>query len=174
MNYLTTPGPATILLMAVATATLLTALAFQHIGGLEPCPLCLQQRWPYWLGIPLGTIALVAQMHQQPRRAAALLTLIALGFAAGSALAVYHAGIEWHWWSGPASCSGANPPADVAALLQDLQGDAPPRCDEAPWRVLGISLSGYNALISAFLAALGLRTALRLIVPALQPTANQP
>ena len=174
MNSLPAPGPATILLMAVAIATLFTALAFEHIGGLEPCPLCLHQRWPYWLGIPIATLALLVQIRQQPRYAAALLTLTALGFAAGSALAVYHAGIEWHWWSGPAACSGANPPADVAALLQDLQADPPPRCDEAPWRLLGISLSGYNALISAFLAALGLLAALRLIVPTTQPTENLP
>ena len=142
-------------LLAVASATLAGALAFEHVGGLAPCPLCLQQRWPYWLGIPLGGLALLALGRQKPRWSAGLTAAVALGFAAGSVLAVYHAGIEWRWWMGPAACSGAAPPGDVAALLEGLQGTPPPRCDEAPWRLLGISLSGYNALISAFLAGLG-------------------
>ena len=146
--------PVVLALLVVATATIAGALAFEHIGGLAPCPLCLQQRWPYWLGIPLGALALLA-LGRQPRWGAGLMAVVALGFAAGSVLAVYHAGIEWRWWTGPAACSGAAPPGDVAALLEGLQGNAPPRCDEAPWRLLGISLSGYNVLISAFLAGLG-------------------
>ena len=148
-------------LLAVAAATLAGALAFEHIGGLAPCPLCLQQRWPYWLGIPLGALALLALGRRHPRWCAGLMAVTALGFAAGSALAFYHAGMEWRWWSGPASCSGAAPPGNVAALLEGLRGTAPPRCDEAPWRLLGVSLSGYNALISALLAGLGLAAAMR-------------
>ena len=153
------PAPLLLLLLTAASATLLGALAFEHIGGLAPCPLCLQQRYPYWLGIPIALIALLALARGYPRAASALALLVGTGFAAGSALAFYHAGIEWHWWVGPTACAGGALPSDVTALLRDLQGDAPPRCDEAAWRLLGISLSGYNALISAALAAISLRIA---------------
>lgn len=153
------PSPLLLLLLTAASATLLGALAFEHIGGLAPCPLCLQQRYPYWLGIPIALVALLALARGYPGAATALALLVGAGFAAGSVLAFYHAGIEWHWWRGPTTCAGGALPSDVTALLSDLQGDAPPRCDEAAWRLLGISLSGYNALISAALAALSLRIA---------------
>lgn len=153
------PSSLLLLLLTAASATLLGALAFEHIGGLAPCPLCLQQRYPYWLGIPTALIALLALARGYPGATCALALLVGAGFAAGSALAFYHAGIEWHWWVGPTTCAGGALPSDVAALLSDLQGDAPPRCDEAAWRLLGISLSGYNALISAALAVISLRIA---------------
>lgn len=144
-----------IAMLALATATILGALAFEHIVGLAPCPLCLQQRIPYWIGLPLGVIALVAFRWKHPRIGALLMLLTCIGFALGSVLAFYHAGIEWRWWQGPATCSGAAPPASIDALLKGLEALPPPRCDEAPWRLAGISLSGYNAIISAFLAGLG-------------------
>ena len=145
----------TVILFGTAIATLAGALAFEHIGGLAPCPLCLQQRYPYWLGILLCALALLAWRRRRFLAGAGLMFVVALAFLGGGVLAFYHAGIEWRWWVGPASCSGSAAPADVVALLEGLQGDAPPRCDEAPWRLLGISLSGYNVLISAFLAGLG-------------------
>ena len=149
----------TILLLAIAGATLVAALAFEHIGGLLPCPLCLQQRIPYWSALPASLLALLAFRWKFFALGAGLMSLVALGFAFGSVLAVYHAGIEWHWWEGPVSCSGSSAPASIDALLEGLEGDAPPRCDEAAWRLLGISLSGYNALISIFLSGLGFMAA---------------
>lgn len=142
-------------MLALATATILGALAFEHIGGLAPCPLCLQQRIPYWSGLPLGIFALAAFRWKRPRTGAFLMSLVCAGFALGSVLAVYHAGIEWHWWQGPATCSGAAPPASIDALLKGLEAPLPPRCDEASWRLMGLSLSGYNAIVSACLSGLG-------------------
>ena len=152
----TAASPLTVTLLVIASATLAGALAFEHIGGLLPCPLCLQQRIPYWSALPLCLLALLAFRWKFFALGAGMMSLVALGFALGSALGVYHAGIEWHWWEGPATCSGTAPPANIDALLEDLEdGGALVRCDEAAWRLLGISLSGYNALISIFLSGLG-------------------
>ncbi|MCY4049416.1 MAG: disulfide bond formation protein B [Hyphomicrobiales bacterium] len=148
-------------MLALAAATIIGALAFEHIGGLAPCPLCLQQRIPYWSGLPLGIFALAAFHWGRPRIGALLMSLVCAGFALGSVLAVYHAGIEWHWWQGPAACSGAEPPTSIDDLLKRLQEPPPPRCDEASWRLMGLSLSGYNAIVSACLSALGAVTVVR-------------
>ncbi|MCY4038163.1 MAG: disulfide bond formation protein B [Hyphomicrobiales bacterium] len=145
----------TIAMLALATAVILGALAFEHIGGLAPCPLCLQQRIPYWSGLPLGVLALAAFHWKRPRVGAFFMSLVCAGFALGSVLAVYHAGIEWQWWQGPATCSGAAPPASIDELLKGLEAPPPPRCDEASWRLMGLSLSGYNAIVSACLSGLG-------------------
>jgi len=71
-------------------------------------------------------------------------------------LGVYHSGIEWHWWPGPQECSGVIPDLSGGSLLEQLQRTRVVRCDEAPWRFLGLSLAGYNVLISLALAAIAL------------------
>lgn len=154
-SRLLAPLPLALIMLTTAATTLAGALAFEHIGSLAPCPLCLQQRIPYWSALPLGALFLVAFRWRYPAVGAGLMSLLALSFALGALLAFYHAGVEWHWWRGPASCSGAAPPDTVEALLEGLRAGPLPRCDEAPWRLAGISLSGYNVLISVFLATLG-------------------
>jgi disulfide bond formation protein DsbB len=141
---------------ALSAATLAGAWYFQLVVGLPPCPLCLEERIPYHIVIPLSLLLAIAALVRAPQK------LIMVGFIAiviaalcNVALGTYHAGVEWHWWAGPTDCTG--PLTDLKAggpLLSQLQSIHIVRCDEAAWRFLGISLAGYNALISLALAAI--------------------
>jgi disulfide bond formation protein DsbB len=138
---------------ALSALALGGALAIEHIGGIRPCPLCLEQRIAYYAAVPLALIAawLAGRM---PLAARLLLVALALGFAANAALGVYHAGIEWGWWPGPGECSGMAPLATTPGeLMESLNKPSVVRCDAAALRILGISLAGYSALLSAGLAA---------------------
>jgi disulfide bond formation protein DsbB len=152
----TNPAVAAALAVAlVGAATILGAWFFEFGLGLAPCPLCLQQRIPYYAAIPLALVVAVAAERKAPRAlVVAGLGVIALAMLIGVALGVYHAGIEWKWWQGPQDCSGPLVPLGSRGLLEQLQSINVVRCDEAPWSFLGLSLAGYNALISALLAAL--------------------
>jgi disulfide bond formation protein DsbB len=143
-------------ILFVASVTIAAAWTFQVIGGYAPCPLCLQQRWPYYAIIPIAIILLWTSGRERLVRAGLL--LIALIMFAGAALAVYHAGIEWRWWQGPQACSGG---AGLTGTLPDLSNLSVVRCDEAALRILGLSLAGWNALISLLIAGLALAAARR-------------
>ena len=152
------PAVAAALIIAIAgAATIAGAWFFELVLKLRPCPLCLEQRVPYYTGIPLALIVAFAAWRSAPR-ALIIGGLIALaGLMLWSVyLGVFHAGIEWKWWQGPAECSGAATFGPAGGLLNRLQDIVVVRCDEAAWRFLGISLAGYNALISAALAVVAL------------------
>jgi disulfide bond formation protein DsbB len=138
---------------AVAAATLAGAWFFELVLGYRPCPLCLDQRVPYYIAVPAGLV--LGLLARDPRTARlARFGLIALGLVLvyGSAFGVYHAGIEWEFWKGPESCTGTlRPPGDI---LSSLQNTLFVPCDRAAWRFLGLSLAGYNALIAGALALL--------------------
>jgi len=151
-------NPAAAAAIAVAAggvAAILGAWFFQYGLGLAPCPLCLEQRIPYYAAIPLALIVAAAARKGAPRAIlAAGLGAIAIAMLTGAGIAVYHAGIEWHWWTGPRDCSGPLAPlGQVKDLLRELETINLVRCDEAPWRFLGFSLAGWNVLISLALAA---------------------
>jgi disulfide bond formation protein DsbB len=155
---LTPRNPAVTAALAVAVAgaaTILGAWFFQYGLGLPPCPLCLEQRIPYYVGIPLAVIIAAAAYRDTPRPLiVAGLGVLALVFLFGAGLAAYHAGIEWKWWPGPQDCSGPLDPLGSRSLMEQLQDINIARCDEAPWRFLGLSLAGYNVLISLALVAI--------------------
>jgi len=139
----------------VSLATLAGAWFFEYVVKIAPCPLCLAQRIPYHVIIPLSLLLAIAALAHAPR---ALLTVgfaaIAIAACCGVVLGIYHSGVEWHWWPGPADCSG--PLTDLrsgGSLLDQLHGVHVVRCDEAAWRFLGLSLAGYNVLISLALAS---------------------
>jgi disulfide bond formation protein DsbB len=153
-------------IFVVSLATLAGAWFFEYVIRLAPCPLCLEQRIPYHVVIPLSLLMAIAALARAPRK------LLIVGFAAVAiaaccnvVLGIYHAGVEWHWWAGPADCSG--PLTDLrsgGSLLDQLHGVHVVRCDEAAWRFLGLSLAGYNVLISlvlAIIAGFGLLAARR-------------
>jgi disulfide bond formation protein DsbB len=141
----------------VAAATILGAWLFEYGLGLAPCPLCLQQRIPYYIAIPLALVLAVAAQRGAPRGLVmGGLGVIALAMLINAGLGVYHAGIEWKWWAGPQDCSGPLAPLGSRSLLDQLQSINIVRCDEAPWRFLGLSLAGYNVAISGLLAAAAL------------------
>jgi disulfide bond formation protein DsbB len=146
---------AALAISAVSLATLAGAWFFQFVVKLWPCPLCLEQRIPYYIVIPLSLVVAVAALLRAPRSVVAAgfaVLLVAMLVSAG--LGAYHAGVEWRFWPGPADCSG--PVTDFTArgsLLDQLRSIQVVRCDEAAWRFLGVSLAGYNVLISLALAA---------------------
>lgn len=148
------------LILAAAVATIAGALAFEHLWGLRPCPLCLQQRWPYYAAMPVALATALAPRAGLVRTGLALLALI---FLASAGLGAYHAGVEWGWWQGPSDCAGAPAaaPGSVGDFLNQLGATRVVSCTEAAWRFLGLSLAGWNAVISlglAALAAIGSRT----------------
>ena len=152
------PAVTAALVVAVAgTATIAGAWFFELVLKLKPCPLCLEQRWPYYIAIPLALIVAVAAWRRAPRMIViGGLVVLALLMLWGLYLGVFHAGIEWKWWPGPTECSGPvdlGPPSDLMKRLQSVNVI---RCDEAAWRFLGLSLAGYNALIAAALALVAL------------------
>jgi disulfide bond formation protein DsbB len=146
---------AALAIFVVSLATLLGVWFFQFVLKLPPCPLCLEQRIPYYLVIPLSLVVAIAALWHAPR------SVVSAGFAVllvamlvSAALGAYHAGVEWRFWAGPTDCSG--PVTDFTAkgpLLDQLKSIRVVRCDEAAWRFLGISLAGYNVLVSLALAA---------------------
>jgi disulfide bond formation protein DsbB len=139
------PGRAAFLIFIVALATISGAWIFQYLGY-PPCHLCLQQRWAYYIAIPL---ALATGLLAEHNTAAAkgLLYLLALIWLGSMIFGIYHSGVEWKWWPGPDTCGG-----DLSGGLPNLSGPVI-RCDEAAIRILGLSLAGWNAVISLGLAA---------------------
>jgi disulfide bond formation protein DsbB len=140
----------------IAAATLAGAWFFQLVLDIRPCPLCLEQRYAYYLAIPLGALVALAAARDAPRTVLmaglAILGLAALGNAW---LGAYHAGVEWHFWQGPTDCTG--PVGNLGSagnLLERLDTVKVIRCDEVQWRFLGLSLAGYNVLISLLMAAI--------------------
>jgi disulfide bond formation protein DsbB len=143
---------------ALGAATILGAWYFQYFLGLQPCPLCLEQRVPYFIAIPLAVAVAAAAWRGAPRLLlAGGLVAVALAMLWGAGLGVYHAGAEWHWWAGPQDCSGPmNSFGSARDLLKQIQSTSVVRCDEASWRFLGLSLAGYNVLIALAMAAIAL------------------
>ncbi len=150
------PGAAATAIFALSLATLLGAWYFQYVLGYLPCHLCLEERIPYYVIIPLSLTVAVAARTRAPR-ALIVIGLVVLGVAAlcGAALGVYHAGVEWGLWAGPTDCTGSLSDLKSGGSLYDqLDSIRIVPCDRAAWRFLGISLAGYNALISLLMAGL--------------------
>ena len=145
------------LLLLGSGGLLLAALEFQYVGGLTPCPMCHVQRWPHMAVVALALLGLVVLRE---RRSGLLLLLIAAALTVTAGVGVYHAGVEYAWWTGPGTCSGAggfDPAKVTAGNLKDMIGAAPPaRCDAIAWSLAGISMAGWNALISAAMAVFAL------------------
>lgn len=139
---------------AIGAATIAGALASQHLFGLVPCKLCLWQRQPYYWGVPLALA--VAALPRDGRARRAGLLLLALLFLASAGLGAYHSGVEWGWFAGPSDCGGGSgaAPGAVGDFLQSLGSVRVVSCTEAAWRLAGLSLAGWNALVSLGLSGL--------------------
>ncbi|WP_092496155.1 disulfide bond formation protein B [Faunimonas pinastri] len=151
------------LIFVVAAAAILGALGFQYLGGYEPCHLCLMQRTPFYLEVPVALVAIVAAWKRAPRWVLApLFIVLAILALYNTGLAIFHSGVEWKFWPGPASCSPSTSVKSAASVLGSLQaGIHGPSCEDAVWRFAGLSFAGWNVLISAFLALLGIFGATR-------------
>lgn len=149
--------------LLVSAAMLAIAHAFQTFGGLQPCTLCLRQREVYWTAAAVAAIGAALNLTGSGKRVRPVFcAALALIFFAGAAVAAYHAGAEWKWWPGPTTCSAAGGGVSAASLANLMHGAkiAAPRCDEAPWHLLGLSMAGWNALASLIFAGLSLWAAL--------------
>jgi disulfide bond formation protein DsbB len=144
-------------------AALCGAWFFQYQLGYAPCPLCYQQRIPYYFAIPLGLLLGVIAIYGSRKQLLRYgLYLLALVLMVSAGMGVYHAGVEWGFWQGPTSCAASAPSsAPIGNILESLGKVRAVPCNEAAWRLFGISLAGYNALISAAAAIIALAGARR-------------
>ena len=131
-----------------SAAMLLGAYAFQHLGDMAPCKLCIWQRWPHATAISIGLIILLTGENRMAWMGAiAALTTSAIGF--------YHVGVEQTWWEGPTSCTSTGiENLSAEELLNQILAAPLVRCDDIAWQLAGISMAGWNAIISLGLAAI--------------------
>jgi disulfide bond formation protein DsbB len=140
---------------AGSAAMLAGAFAFQYIGGLAPCAMCLWQRWPHAVAVVIGLLALLL-----PARALAWLGALAALTTAG--LGVFHTGVERGWWEGPSTCtSGSVAGVSPEQLLNQILAAPVVRCDEVAWEMLGLSMASWNAVASLALALIWVAAATR-------------
>jgi len=138
-----------------ATLTIAGAWFFELVLDIRPCPLCLEQRYAYYLAIPLAVLIALGASKGVSRRLLGLgLVILALALLANAGLGAYHAGVEWGFWQGPTDCSGPITDLGGGSLLDGLNKVKVIRCDEVQWRFLGLSLAGYNVLISLAMAVI--------------------
>ena len=134
----------------------ISALGFayymEHFHNLPPCVLCVYQRWVYFFVIFLSIILLILHQYSE-RKARTIMLVFSLTFLVGSILAMYHVGVENSWWTGTESCAADSEinSGDLDALRKNLSEKSITRCDEVLWSFFGISMAGYNFIISFIL-----------------------
>jgi disulfide bond formation protein DsbB len=144
-----------------AVAVIIVALGFEYIGGYSPCPLCSLQRLAYYATIPVLFAALVLVTAEREKVAALLFLAVGCAFLVNAGLGIYHAGVEWQWWRGPATCAtpSVGPTTTAADLFNSLEHTHVTRCEEAPWRLAGLSFAGWNVVASLVLCIGALQAA---------------
>ncbi len=150
------PLSAAVIVAVVGLATIGGFFFFQYVLGYPPCPLCLEQRLAYYAAVPLAALLWLGAGHGASRKVLLLGFLVIAGIMLwNTGLAGYHAGVEWKFWPGPRDCSG---PINSFGnnLMQSLQHISLVRCDQAAWRFLGLSLAGWDVLVSLGLALVAL------------------
>ena len=138
------------LAFAASAVMLATAWGFQLIGGVQPCTLCIYQRWPYWVVLGIAGLALLTARKLGPRGVAAIAALCAVIFLAGGGIAGFHVGVEQHWWEGLSTCGGGlnDPNMSLDELRTRLFATSVVHCDDVPWSLFGISMAGFNFIAS--------------------------
>ena len=127
-------------------AMLAGAYAFQYLGGLHPCEMCWWQRYAHFTAVPL---ALIAYALRGKACVSALFTgLAGLAIGIGGGIGLFHAGVEYGWWQGLTACSTSPTSGNPADILNQIMATPITRCDVAPWSLFGISMAGYNGLLS--------------------------
>lgn len=135
---------ARLLALIVPSALMAGALGSQYIGGLVPCEMCQWQRWPHEVAIVLALFAFAFRNVAIQRWA---VVLAALAILVSGAIGGFHAGVEYGWWEGLTSCSQP-PGVGDGNFMDNIMKSPLVRCDEAQWTLFGVSLAGFNALIS--------------------------
>lgn len=146
-------------LLRTRSVTLLTALAgaamlggayiFQYGFGYQPCTLCLYQRLPWWIAIGVACVGL-SLARRLPNLLPVFTILAGLTVLVGAGIAGYHSGVEYGWWEGPAGCTGSTDMSNMTLeeMKKAILATPVVRCDDVPWSLFGISMAGYNFLIS--------------------------
>jgi disulfide bond formation protein DsbB len=129
------------LALLIPAALLAGAWGFQLIGHLYPCEMCHWQRWPHYAALPIALLAFVPGMPQRP-----LVALAAIAIAVSGAIGVAHAGVEYHWWQGFTPCTSTF--SAGGDTLSAIMNAPVVRCDAPQWTFAGISLAGFNAIVS--------------------------
>lgn len=129
------------LALLIPAALLAGAWGFQLIGHLYPCEMCHWQRWPHYAALPIALLAFVPGMPQRP-----LVALAAIAIAVSGAIGVAHAGVEYHWWQGFTPCTSTF--SSGGDTLSAIMNAPVVRCDAPQWTFAGISLAGFNAIVS--------------------------
>ncbi len=156
----TSPNTIPGLILLVTVGVLSAAYSAQYIGGLRPCILCLYSRIPWFIAGGLMLVTILLHFSGPGRRGILLLT--GLVMLVGTGISVYHVGVEQGYFQPPDACTAQEIPANLEQLKALLNTAAPPRCDEIPWQMYGISLAGYNVIASfamALAAFVGIRRA---------------
>jgi disulfide bond formation protein DsbB len=153
MLFRITPLRGAALVLVISFATIAGAWILEA-WGVKPCALCLQQRWAYYIGVPVAAAAVLIAWRGPQALAKSLLVLLAIIFAGSAVFGAYHAGVEWGLWPGPSSCTGALPqmapaPGKPFNMQDMLKGAQVVPCDKAVFWIFGISLAGWNAILSA-------------------------
>ena len=144
--------------LVVSVAVLGTVLASQYWGGLFPCELCLLERWPWWTALAIAAIFWLVDSKVSLIAAALILSVV---FLVSAGIAFYHVGVELHWFQGPIACT-ATPGAGATTideLRRQLLSAQPVMCDQVQWSLFGISLAGWNFLVSLAMAGFCAMTA---------------
>jgi len=133
------------------------AIGSQYLGGLFPCEMCYWQRWPHLAAIALALVAIILRGSPGLSRMFTVLAALAIGVSGG--IGVFHAGVEYHWWEGLTACS-TNLGSGGMSTMDAIMNAPLIRCDVAQWTLGGISLAGFNAILSIGAALLTLFLAL--------------
>lgn len=139
-------GRARMLALVVSVSLLGGAYVSQYWGGLFPCEMCWWQRYGHMAAIPLVLLAFLTRRH---RGASAMLTLVAgIALLSSGVIGLFHAGVEYGWWEGFTTCSSMPAASSGADALSQIMATPITRCDVAPWSFAGISLAGFNGVLS--------------------------
>ena len=157
-SWLDRPARLALVVFVASAALLLGALGFQFIGKLAPCALCIDQRYAHVVALVLAAAAVVVR----GRAGWVLAGLAVLALATSGGIGIFHAGVEQKWWAGPTGCTGGSL-ADLTPeeATKRLMGTPVVRCDEIPWSLFGISMAGWNAIVSLGVALLASLLVLR-------------
>ena len=153
---LLTPQRGLVLCALVSAALFGGALLFEHVGGMAPCSLCIWQRWAH-VAVIVCALGWLVISHPIGASLRAGLVVTALAGMASVGIAGYHAGVEWQLWAGPAGCTAAlSSGGSTADLVDSLLATPVIRCDDVPWSLFGLSMAGWNMLLSVDIVALAI------------------
>lgn len=135
---------AKLLALLVPLGLLAGAFGSQYVGGLHPCEMCWWQRYAHIAALPFAALAMIVGAG----RDRALLWLAALAIAVSGAIGVYHAGVELDYFEGFTQCTSGTSGMSVEDLIKATFEAPLVRCDEIQWSFLGVSMAGWNAILS--------------------------